>query len=107
MTGAAPQWVPTDEDVAEAQVTDFARFVGDRFGVETTDYQSLWQWSTDEPAAFWAALWDYFEFGDRPDTVLESESMPGARWFPGRTAELRRPGPPQCAPGPARDRPCL
>ena len=83
MTGAAPQWVPTDEDVAEAQVTDFARFVDDRFGVETTDYQSLWQWSTDEPAAFWAALWDYFEFGDRPDTVLESESMPGARWFPG------------------------
>jgi acetoacetyl-CoA synthetase len=83
MTGAAPQWVPTDEDVAEAQVTDFARFVGDRFGVETTDYQSLWRWSTDQPAAFWAALWDYFEFGDRPDTVLESESMPGARWFPG------------------------
>jgi len=57
--------------------------VGDRFGVETTDYQSLWQWSTDEPAAFWAALWDYFEFGDRPGTVLESESMPGTRWFPG------------------------
>jgi acetoacetyl-CoA synthetase len=83
MTGAAPQWVPTDEDVAEAQVTDFARFVGDRFGVEATDYQSLWRWSTDQPAAFWAALWDYFEFGDRSDTVLESESMPGARWFPG------------------------
>ena len=27
MTGAAPQWVPTDEDVANARVTDFARFV--------------------------------------------------------------------------------
>ena len=83
MTGAAPQWVPTDEDVATAQVTDFARFVHEQTDVETTDYQSLWQWSTDEPAAFWAALWDYFELGERPDKVLESESMPGARWFPG------------------------
>jgi acetoacetyl-CoA synthetase len=83
MTGAAPQWVPTDEDVSSARVTDFARFVADRTGVTTTDYTSLWQWSVDEPAAFWAALWDYFELGDRGDKVLENESMPGAQWFPG------------------------
>lgn len=83
MTGAAPQWVPTDEDVATARVTDFARFVADRTGVTTTDYQSLWQWSVDEPAAFWATLWDYFELGQRGDKVLENDTMPGAQWFPG------------------------
>ena len=33
MTGAAPQWVPTDEAVASARVTDFARFVAERAGV--------------------------------------------------------------------------
>ena len=49
----------------------------------TPDYRSLWQWSVDEPGAFWAALWDYFDLGARPDTVLENEQMPGARWFPG------------------------
>jgi acetoacetyl-CoA synthetase len=83
MTGDAPQWVPTDEDVTSARVTDFARFVVDRTGVTTTDYTSLWRWSVDEPAAFWAGLWDYFELGDRSDTVLENEAMPGAKWFPG------------------------
>ncbi|MDG5484387.1 acetoacetate--CoA ligase [Mycolicibacterium gadium] len=85
MTGAAPQWVPTDEDVATARVTDFARFVADRTGVATTDYQSLWQWSVDEPAAFWATLWDYFELGQRGEKVLENDTMPGAQWFPGVT----------------------
>ncbi|MCV7298122.1 acetoacetate--CoA ligase [Mycobacterium barrassiae] len=85
MTGAAPQWVPTDEDVANARVTDFARFVAEHAGVTTTDYTSLWQWSVDDPAAFWAALWDYFELGDRGEQVLENETMPGAQWFPGVT----------------------
>jgi len=83
MTEAAPQWVPTDQDIANARVTDFARFVRERTGVPTTDYRSLWQWSVDEPGSFWGALWDYFELGDRPDTVLEAETMPGARRFPG------------------------
>ncbi len=85
MTDAAPQWVPTDEDVANARVTDFARFVAAHAGVNTTDYTSLWQWSVDDPAAFWAALWDYFELGDRGRQVLENETMPGAQWFPGVT----------------------
>jgi acetoacetyl-CoA synthetase len=78
-----PQWEPTDADVADARVTDFARFVRQRTGLSVPDYGSLWQWSVDDPAAFWAALWDYLEFGDRPDTVLENPRMPGARWFPG------------------------
>jgi acetoacetyl-CoA synthetase len=78
-----PQWEPTDADVADARVTDFARFVRQRTGLSVPDYRSLWQWSVDDPAAFWAALWDYLEFGDRPDTVLENPRMPGARWFPG------------------------
>jgi acetoacetyl-CoA synthetase len=83
MTGAAPQWVPTEEDVAAARVTDFARFVAERTGVTTTDYTTLWQWSVDDPAAFWSALWDYFDLGERGDTILENETMPGAQWFPG------------------------
>ncbi|MCV7223845.1 acetoacetate--CoA ligase [Mycolicibacterium elephantis] len=77
------QWTPTEEDIAAARVTDFARFVKTRTGTLHEDYRSLWQWSVDDPAAFWAALWDYFELGDRPEVVLAAETMPGARWFPG------------------------
>jgi acetoacetyl-CoA synthetase len=80
---AVPQWQPTERDLAEARVTDFARFVQQRTGKQASDYHQLWQWSVDDPAAFWGALWDYFELGDPPDTVLETTEMPGARWFPG------------------------
>ena len=78
VTDDSPQWEPTERDIADARVTDFARFVN-----RPPDYRSLWQWSVDDPAAFWGALWDYFELGDRPEDVLESSEMPGARWFPG------------------------
>ncbi|ODQ85118.1 acetoacetate--CoA ligase [Mycolicibacterium holsaticum] len=79
----AAQWTPTEDDVAQARITDFARFVQGRIGTPVEDYRSLWQWSVEDPAAFWAALWDYFELGDRPGTVLVEETMPGAQWFPG------------------------
>ena len=78
-----PQWQPTERDIAVARVTDFARFVQRRAGTPMADYQSLWQWSVDDPAAFWGALWEYFELGDPPDRVLDNQEMPGARWFPG------------------------
>jgi acetoacetyl-CoA synthetase len=83
MTDVAPQWEPTSQDVADARVTDFARFVHRRIGAPMPDYQSLWQWSVDDPAAFWGALWEYFELGDPPNRVLDNPEMPGARWFPG------------------------
>jgi len=83
MTDVAPQWEPTSQDIADARVTDFARFVRRRIGAPMPDYQSLWQWSVDDPAAFWGALWEYFELGDPPNRVLDNPEMPGARWFPG------------------------
>jgi acetoacetyl-CoA synthetase len=78
-----PQWQPTERDIADARVTDFARFVQQRTGASLTDYQSLWRWSVDDPAAFWGALWEYFELGAPPDRVLDNAEMPGVQWFPG------------------------
>lgn len=78
-----PQWEPTPEGVESAKVTDFARFVESRTGISAPDYQSLWQWSVDDPAAFWGALWDYFDLGERPEQVLVGDTMPGVQWFPG------------------------
>ncbi|MGU3501417.1 acetoacetate--CoA ligase [Mycobacterium sp. C31M] len=73
-----PQWVPTATDIADAQVNAFARFAE-----VDGDYHALWQWSVDDPAAFWGALWRYFGLGDIPGEVLEDDAMPGATWFPG------------------------
>ncbi|OZC99288.1 acetoacetate--CoA ligase [Rhodococcus sp. 06-235-1A] len=78
-------WTPTDADVAEARVTEFARFVEQRHDVELPDYEALWRWSTIELESFWRAVWDFFEIRavSDPTTVLESRTMPGAQWFPG------------------------
>ncbi|MGW0159772.1 acetoacetate--CoA ligase [Mycobacterium sp. NPDC003323] len=75
---AEPQWEPSADDIANAQVNAFARFVG-----REEDYHALWRWSVDEPAEFWGALWRYFDLGDIPGAVLADDSMPGAGWFPG------------------------
>lgn len=78
-----PQWVPTDEDVAGARVTDFARFVSSRTGRDFPDYQALWQWSVDDLREFWGALWEYFSLGEVAGEILADTNMPGAQWFPG------------------------
>ncbi|WP_297622129.1 acetoacetate--CoA ligase [Nocardia sp.] len=80
---AAPQWVPNAEDIAAARITDFTRFIAERYGIAADDYLALWQWSTDDVPGFWRAVWEYFDLGAMPDEVLADSAMPGARWFPG------------------------
>ncbi|WP_019932716.1 acetoacetate--CoA ligase [Nocardia sp. BMG111209] len=77
-----PQWMPTERDIAEAKLTDFARFAAGRTGSSLPDYDALWRWSIADPAAFWGAVWAYFDLGPEPGTVLASTEMPGAQWFP-------------------------
>ncbi len=68
------------------------RWLEDERGLSFGDYAELWQWSVDDLDGFWSAIWDFFDVqadGD-PHPVLASREMPGARWFPGTRAELRR-----------------
>ncbi|MDV7088456.1 acetoacetate--CoA ligase [Rhodococcus opacus] len=84
---ADPQWVPTESDVRDAVVTDFAWFVARRHSVRVDDYRALWRWSVADPAAFWQDVWDYFEIRSAtdPGPALADDAMPGAVWFPGAT----------------------
>ncbi|QSE89047.1 acetoacetate--CoA ligase [Rhodococcus pseudokoreensis] len=84
---ADPQWVPTEADVRDAVITDFAAFVGRRHSVTVDDYRSLWRWSVAAPGEFWQDVWDYFEFRSAtdPGPALADAAMPGAVWFPGAT----------------------
>jgi acetoacetyl-CoA synthetase len=74
-----PQWMPSLEDTERARLTEFARFVGQ----PCADYRALWEWSVDNLDDFWRRIWEFFELGPIPDTVLASAEMPGAQWFPG------------------------
>ncbi len=98
-------WEPSAEAVKRARVTDYRRWLATRgvsLGEPATrgasvdalarDYHRLWQWSVDEPAAFWGSLWDYFDvLGERGDgPAMAGGPMPEADWFPGATLNYAR-----------------
>ena len=81
-------WSPTEERIASAQLTAFMHSVRDTTGFDAGgDYFALHQWSLDEPAAFWRAVWNFTEIqGDPGDVVCDDASaLPGCQWFPGAT----------------------
>lgn len=82
MNKVEPQWIPSQDDMDTARITDFARYVHQQTGVKTQDYHQLWQWSITHLEDFWRVLSDYFDVG-HSSSVLTSSSMPGARWFEG------------------------
>ena len=51
------------------------------------NYEALWRWSVEDPAAFWASVWDYLEIGSppAPESVISSGPMPDTTWFDGAT----------------------
>ena len=80
---------PTDR--GEPRWRRFAAAAAPVHAAPTGDYDALWQWSVDNPARFWRALWEFFDIqadvspGDGDRAVLADATMPGATWFPGVT----------------------
>ncbi|HUY89695.1 MAG TPA: acetoacetate--CoA ligase [Pirellulales bacterium] len=86
MTSAPILWQPTADQVARSNLAAFMRFVAKRGHPAMSEYAALYQWSIEEPLAFWAAAWDFCGVvaSRRFDSVVEHfDRMPGARWFPG------------------------
>ncbi len=80
-----PIFTPSALRVADANLTGFIRRLRER-GLPVSDWDSLWRWSVDDPAAFWSAwLDDAGVIADRADgpVLVDGGRMPGARWFPG------------------------
>lgn len=73
-----PLWRPNPETVGDTRMAMFIQAMG------RGPYADLWQWSVDEPAAFWSKIWDFCGVvGEKGETVLvDGDRMPGARWFP-------------------------
>ena len=79
-------WEPDDKTVRDARVTRFMSWLAAPRRCTAGGYEDLWHWSVTDPAAFWSAVWDYFEvLGDRGDG-------PG----PGRRGHAGRPVVPRC-----------
>ena len=54
------------------------------------NYEELQRWSVDDLPGFWSSIWEFFDVkAETPyETVLASEQMPGAQWFPGARLNL-------------------
>ncbi|MHB1469559.1 MAG: acetoacetate--CoA ligase [Solirubrobacteraceae bacterium] len=79
-------WTPSAEQLEQAELTRYARWLERKRGLAFADYHELWAWSVHDLDAFWDSLFDYFEipFDGRRGPALAEREMPGARWFPGR-----------------------
>lgn len=77
-------WRPPPDAWAVSRMGQFAeRYQPSAVG----SYEALWRWSVDEPAAFWASVWDYLEVGASraPKSVISGDPMPDTTWFDGAT----------------------
>lgn len=81
-----PLWEPSEERIANANVTRFINFVNEKHSLGLSGYETLYQWSIDRREDFWAAVWEFGEvISSVPhERVLEdSPTMIGAKWFVG------------------------
>ena len=83
MKDAAPLWVPTESFIRDSNLSHYASWLLEHKGLAFEDYQGLWQWSVDEPAAFWESLWEYFRIQPVRTyaEVMSPEPMPWTHWF--------------------------
>ena len=93
--------MPSAERTQGAEITAFMRMVNERFAAGASTYDELWAWSIERKAEFWEAVWEFCgviasQRGER--TLVDSDRMPGARFFPDARLNfaanlLRRQGP--------------
>ena len=71
----------------------YLAWLEETLGLRFEKYAEAWQWSVDDPGAFWTSVWRYFDVqaggsvaaDGSPEVGLADAAMPGARWFPGTT----------------------
>ncbi|MDO8768096.1 MAG: acetoacetate--CoA ligase [Burkholderiaceae bacterium] len=91
-----PLWTPSSRRVNDALITAFEAWLAREHGLKFDGYESLWQWSVNEPETFWSAILAFFEvpFDTPPTRMRSSDQMPDAGWFPGArlnfTQQVRR-----------------
>ena len=78
-------WQPHSEQIDQANMTKFMRFVNKEYGNSFSDYFELYNWSVKKIEEFWEAVWKYSGIihSSEYEFVLDERKMPGARWFGG------------------------
>ena len=97
-------WTPTPESAERTEIVRYIRWLAANGGPDVTgdtvtgdsspgipSYGQLWQWSVDEPGAFWSSIWDFFGvLGSRGSGPVLTGQMPDVDWFSGSTLNYAR-----------------
>ncbi|MCP5162021.1 MAG: acetoacetate--CoA ligase [Hahellaceae bacterium] len=83
-----PLWTPSKAQVAQANITKFAQYLGAQLSIDLESYSQLHRFSVDHPDVFWKAIWDYFNVQGTDEAeriLLNKNDIEHARWFEGAT----------------------
>ncbi|MGC1506886.1 acetoacetate--CoA ligase [Ketobacter sp.] len=77
-------WAPSAQRIENTLLTRFMNSVGSQQQTTFNDYDELWQWSVDEPEAFWRALWSFCDVtGNCAGDVLRNKNdLFNCQFFP-------------------------
>ena len=78
-------WTPPPDVLETTEIGRYLAWLKRERGLAFADYDELQHWSVDDLTGFWSSIWEFFEVRAHAaySAVLESETMPGAVWFPG------------------------
>ena len=79
-------WKPTEVRKKQANMTRFFTFVSEKHNLKISSYDELYDWSIENIADFWAAMWEFarIKASRNYDVVVDDLSkFPGATWFGG------------------------
>ncbi|MCJ8237395.1 acetoacetate--CoA ligase (plasmid) [Rhizobium sp. SSM4.3] len=84
MTELVPLWTPSDAFMASQPLTHFIEWCATREGHSFAGYDAFYDWSVEDRASFWSAVWDYCGVvGEKGDVALADDGdMLKARFFP-------------------------
>ncbi len=94
MPKTLPIWVPDEQRMNNAAMTQFMGHLNEAYSLSIQNYQQLHQWSVENTEAFWSLLWDYFDIvGTKGDTICHSGkpkhgdfvTQRDTQWFPEAT----------------------
>jgi acetoacetyl-CoA synthetase len=84
-TSDTPLWRPDPARVQDTNMYRFMSFAEERFGVPAENYQDLWEFSTEDRAAFWDLFRRFANLKAETwgkQVLVSGDKMPGAKWFP-------------------------
>ena len=78
-------WTPPPDVRETTEIGRYLAWLEHERGLAFPGYDELQRWSVDDLPAFWSSIWEFFEVKAHApySTVLASDAMPGATWFPG------------------------